>query len=496
MEETTDEIQHLQACINDLISVLAIPAVWSGREPRRFQYSARCTATYTASDFAYARLKDPLGGVPIEVAKFAECRNLTPLPQEIGQALDPWLENDPKEWPLLIRNPIGEGDVSIVPLRLGLQERIGIIIAGSQRADFPVESERLLLRIAANQAVICLQEARAHDKLEALVAARTGELARANESLHRSETYFAEARRLSHTGRLGHLTSATREIVHWSAGKLPHNSAIDHGRWEPSFKTTLCSGFIPTMSQRAGRIDGREIRSRGRSYEQRFKNCFSRRQCRATSTIWCILLSTLRPAILLSVVGTVMDGPKSKPAQEALRQIAGRVGSYGTGHDYGRAGGLHCSRSNQPLASVVNSASACLRWLDAQKLEEARRSASRAIAEGHSVSEIVGRIRALAKKAPPQKEWLDVNETIHEVIALARGEIQGNGIALETELSENVLPVILADRIELQQVILNLMMNAIEAMSGVGGVRETFGSVRHRWIRVGRDVSAGLWTGD
>ena len=137
---------------------------------------------------------------------------------------------------------------------------------------------------------------------------------------------------------------------------------------------------------------------------------------------------------------------------------------------------------NQPLASVVNSASACLRWLDAQKLEEARRSASRAIAEGHRASEIIGRIRALAKKAPPQKDWLDVNETIHEVIALARSEIQRNGVALETQLSEHV-PVVLADRIQLQQVILNLMMNAIEAMSGVGqGPRELL-------VRSGTDES-------
>jgi signal transduction histidine kinase len=88
------------------------------------------------------------------------------------------------------------------------------------------------------------------------------------------------------------------------------------------------------------------------------------------------------------------------------------------------------------------------------------------MAEGHRASEIIGRIRALAKKAPPQKDWLDINETIYEVIALARSEIQRNGVALETELSEHV-PVILADRIELQQVILNLVMNAIEAMGTV-----------------------------
>ena len=127
---------------------------------------------------------------------------------------------------------------------------------------------------------------------------------------------------------------------------------------------------------------------------------------------------------------------------------------------------------NQPLGAIVNSASACLRWLEAQKLEEARRSASRVIAEGHRASEIIGRIRALAKKAPPRKDWLDVNETIHEVIALAHSEVQRNGVALETQLSEDV-PVILADRIQLQQVVLNLMMNAIEAISGAGeGARE------------------------
>jgi C4-dicarboxylate-specific signal transduction histidine kinase len=140
---------------------------------------------------------------------------------------------------------------------------------------------------------------------------------------------------------------------------------------------------------------------------------------------------------------------------------------------------------NQPLAAAVTSASACLRWLDAQKLEEARRSASRVMAEVHRASEIIGRIRSLAKKAPPQKDWFDINETIHEVMALARSEIQRNNIALEIQLYDQV-PVILADRIQLQQVILNLVMNAIEAMSGVSdGPRELL-------IRSGTDDSKQL----
>jgi signal transduction histidine kinase len=121
---------------------------------------------------------------------------------------------------------------------------------------------------------------------------------------------------------------------------------------------------------------------------------------------------------------------------------------------------------NQPLAAVVNNAGACLRWLAAQNLEEARQSASLVIADGHRAGEIIGRIRALAKKAPPQKDWLDLNETIGEVIAMAGSEVRRNRISLQTQLA-NDLPLILGDRIQLQQVILNLLINAIEAMSGM-----------------------------
>jgi PAS domain S-box-containing protein len=121
---------------------------------------------------------------------------------------------------------------------------------------------------------------------------------------------------------------------------------------------------------------------------------------------------------------------------------------------------------NQPLAAVVNNANACLRWLAAQNLEEARQSVARVIGDGHRAGEIIDRIRAFAKKAPSRKDWIDVNETILEVIALARSEVHNNGVSLQTRLGDD-MPVILGDRIQLQQVILNLMINAIEAMNGI-----------------------------
>jgi predicted ATPase/signal transduction histidine kinase len=154
---------------------------------------------------------------------------------------------------------------------------------------------------------------------------------------------------------------------------------------------------------------------------------------------------------------------------------------------------------NQPLAAVVNNASACLRWLAAHNLEEARQSAALVIADGHRAGEIVGRIRALVKKAPLQKEWLDINDTIREVIALIRSEVHRNGIALETQVSDDVhyAPLILADRIQLQQVLLNLIINAIEAMSGGDdGPRELLvcsGTDESRGVLVAvRDSGPGL----
>jgi signal transduction histidine kinase len=127
---------------------------------------------------------------------------------------------------------------------------------------------------------------------------------------------------------------------------------------------------------------------------------------------------------------------------------------------------------NQPLGAVVNNASACLRWLKAHNLEEARQSASLVIAEGHRAGQIISRVRALAKKTPPQKNWLEINETIGEVLAMVRNAAQRNRITSRTEFADD-LPLILGDRIQLQQVILNLLINATEALSEVNeGPRE------------------------
>ena len=129
---------------------------------------------------------------------------------------------------------------------------------------------------------------------------------------------------------------------------------------------------------------------------------------------------------------------------------------------------------NQPLAAAVTHAQAALRWLGARPpdLEEARRAVGRIVKEGDRASDVIGRIRALVKKAPPRKDDFEINEAIREVIALTRGEVVKNSVSVETQLAEG-LPLIQGDRVQLQQVILNLIINAVEAMSGVSeGARE------------------------
>src|SRR3989454_1621813 len=166
-------------------------------------------------------------------------------------------------------------------------------------------------------------------------------------------------------------------------------------------------------------------------------------------------------------VAFVLDLTERKRAEDALHQAQMELTHVMRVATLGELTASIAHEITQPLAAVVNNASACVRWLTAQNLEEARRSAALVIADGQRAADIIGRIRALAQKAPPHKDWLDLNATIRDVIALARSEVHRHGVALETHLAAEV-PLILGDRIQLQQVLLNLIMNAIEAMSGVG----------------------------
>jgi signal transduction histidine kinase len=123
---------------------------------------------------------------------------------------------------------------------------------------------------------------------------------------------------------------------------------------------------------------------------------------------------------------------------------------------------------NQPIAATVTNAQAALRWLDCRPpdLEEVRQALARIIKNGNRAGDVIGRIRDLIKRAPPREDRFDLNGAIREVIALTREEAVKNGVSVQTELVGG-LPLIQGDRVQLQQVVLNLIINAVEAMSGV-----------------------------
>jgi len=189
LDHPAEEIKRLQRCINDLISVQALPAMWSGGEPAQIVHTLLdALLGMLHLDLVYVRLKNPIGEARVEMIRVAQSRQR--VPQEFGQVLQSWLGDDPEKWPPVVRNRIEGEDLSIVPLRLGLQGEIGVIVAGSRRVDFPCQTEKLLLSVAANQASIGLQEARlmsqqkrVASELDQRVAQRTIELGEAHEEL-------------------------------------------------------------------------------------------------------------------------------------------------------------------------------------------------------------------------------------------------------------------------------------------------------------------------
>jgi PAS domain S-box-containing protein len=171
----------------------------------------------------------------------------------------------------------------------------------------------------------------------------------------------------------------------------------------------------------------------------------------------------------LALVRDITDRKRAQAERERLRQLEAELAHMNRVSMMGELAASIAHELNQPLSGVVVNGNACLRWLagESPNLEEARENARRIVRDGKRAGDIIGRIRALATKTATAMARLDMNETVQEVIALAQTEVRRNGVTLRTELADDLSPV-LGDRVQLQQVVLNLVMNAVEAMSTVG----------------------------
>jgi len=183
------------------------------------------------------------------------------------------------------------------------------------------------------------------------------------------------------------------------------------------------------------------------------------------------LVATVLIAGLIEIKRRVEDSRNR--AEEALRQATSDLARVSRVTTMGELTASLSHEINQPIAAAVTDAHTCLRWLmrDPPDLEEARAAASRTIKDTSRAAEIVGRVRQLFKKGAPQRQLVDVNEVIREMVGLLRGEAARYSISIRTGLAAG-LPRVMGDRVQLQQVLMNLMLNSMDAMRDVKGPRE------------------------
>jgi signal transduction histidine kinase len=165
MQREVAEAARLRGGLNDLIGLLTLPAIWSGQKPEAIARTlSDVVLRVLRPDFVYVRLNDVIPDDHVHAVGFAEPRN-TDLPaHEFGRSIEPWVPADPGTKVVRIPNPIGRGTTSIVCVKLGLTENVGVVVIGSPRSDFPTDLELLLLRVAANQAETEIQRQRGEER--------------------------------------------------------------------------------------------------------------------------------------------------------------------------------------------------------------------------------------------------------------------------------------------------------------------------------------------
>jgi PAS domain S-box-containing protein len=296
------------------------------------------------------------------------------------------------------------------------------------------------------------------------------DLKQAEQKLRQSEAYLAEAQRLSHTGSWAWIPS-TGEISYWSE-ECYRLQGFDRHAGPPHIEA-LFERIHPEDLAGVRELLERGIREKT-MYEYDYRIIHPDGAIRDIHLVGHPVLSP--SGELIESVGTVVDITERKRAEEEserLRQAQDDLARVSRLTTMGELTASLAHEVNQPITAAITNASACLRWLtrDHPDLEEARAAASRMLESGKRATEIIKRVRRLFEKGPPLRELVDLNEVIREMIALLRGEATQHSIAVRAVLEEG-LPHVIGDHLQLQQVLMNLMLNGIDAMKDVERTRE------------------------
>ncbi len=291
---------------------------------------------------------------------------------------------------------------------------------------------------------------------------------RTEADLRRSETYLAEAQRLSHTGSWA-FNVVTRQFTHSSE---EHHCLLgfDPGARMPAWEDLVRRFHPADRESTVGTIEKSIYERTGFELDYRIVH--------ADGTIKYIHASghpVLNPSgALVEFVGTSIDMTEHRRAEEVRLDAQNKLSHANRVTTMGQLAASIAHEVKQPIAATLTNAQAGLRWLDRwpPDLEEVRQALQRIVRDGERAAEVIDEIRALIKKAPPRKDLLEINGAVREVIGLTRGEAARNGVSVRTELADG-LPFVEGDRVQLQQVILNLIINAFEAMRDINeGARE------------------------
>ncbi len=293
---------------------------------------------------------------------------------------------------------------------------------------------------------------------------------RAEGALRRSEAYLAEAQRLSHTGSWAR-DAATNEIKYLSE-EFYRVIGLDSREGLPQYETFL-QRIHPDDQARVRETAEKSHREKA-EYDLDYRVVHPDGEIRDLHVIGHPILGP--SGDLVEFLGTVMDITERKRAEEErerLRQAQADLARVNRVTTMGELTASLAHEVNQPIGAAVTNASTCLRWLaaDTPNLEEARAAAMRVVTDGKRAAEIISRVRQLFKKGTPERELVDVNEVVREMTVILQGEASRQNIAITMDLAAE-LPQVLGDRVQLQQVMMNLIMNSIDAMKNVDGARE------------------------
>jgi PAS domain S-box-containing protein len=298
---------------------------------------------------------------------------------------------------------------------------------------------------------------------------------RADEALLRSEAYLAEGQRLTHTGSWA-WNIATREIL-YSSEEHSRLYGLDREKGIPSFEE-FHQRIHPEDRDRVSETLERASRE-GTDVEVHFRVVLPEGTTRYMHGVGHPVLKPSGDAV--EFVGILMDVTE----RERLRQAQADLAHINRVTTMGELTASLAHEIKQPITAAVTNARTCLRWLgrDVPDVSEAREAASRLVTDVTRAADIISRISLLFKKGALQRELVGVNELIREMIVLLRNEAARYSISIRSDLAED-LPRVMADRIQLQQVFMNLMLNGIDAMKDVGTAREL--TIRSQRVKEGQ----------